>query len=106
MWTGALAFHEKVYPVNGANAVSRLNAFGPPEGTGGPKVMDATTTTGGKGTDWLSGFGSHPLASCASATSKIQSRGQGTGGWYELLGALAGPEDYFLYLVTVCLATY
>src|SRR5713101_5797832 len=59
------------------NAVSRVarNAFGPPEGAGGPKVMDARTTAGGEGGPaWLTyspalsagAVESHPPKSFAS----------------------------------------
>ena len=47
-------FHEKVYrfePANAAFLADRLNTFGPPEGAGGPKGLDADDDGGrGRGT--------------------------------------------------------
>ncbi len=52
------------------------------------------TTAGGEGEPaWLSGERT-TVGVIRVPTSEIQSRGQGTGGWYELLGSLADPEDY------------
>jgi hypothetical protein len=56
--------------------------------------MDAGDDGGrGRGPAWLSG-GEPAVGVVRVPTSEIQSRGQGTGGWYELLGSLAGAADY------------
>ena len=49
----------------------------------------------GKGPAWLSG-GEPADAVIRVPTSEIQSRGQGTGGWYELLGSPADLEECFV----------
>ncbi len=69
--------------------------------------MDASDDGGrGRGTGLALGGENLAVGVIRVPTSEIQSRGQGTGGWYELLGSRADPAEYFLYLATVCLATY
>ena len=73
-------FHEKVYCFEAANAAfvaGRLKTFGPPEGAGGPKGLDADDDGGrGRGTGLALGGENHRRRQLASLQAKSRVAGR------------------------------
>src|SRR2546430_15251196 len=88
-------FHEKVYRFEPANAVflaDRLNTFGPPEGAGGPKGLDADDDGGrGRGTGLALGGENHRRRQFASLQAEFRGVGRGPVGGTDCWGRLPMP---------------